>query len=115
MFTFAGNNIHNYMENTKATDVVRARTHFRTSDGSYFCYDHIEGVLGTIVSDGSRKGIFVRTDKTGAQLTRQFYKEERYSVPSDDRLYYPLSETEWNNRLATILTDVDRTLITMSL
>jgi len=103
------------MENSKAKDVLRARTLFKTSDGSYFFYDHIEGVLGTIVSDGARKGLFFRTDSTAATLARQFHREEYYGVPDTERLYFPMSEAEWNDRLCRMITDVERTLINISI
>jgi hypothetical protein len=95
------------MTNTEAVDVPKARTYFMASEGgSYFCYDHMEGVLATVITDGSRKGLFTRTDSTGAMLSRQFHREEMYGVPSYDRLYLPISEVEWHTRFNMALNDI---------
>jgi hypothetical protein len=98
------------METTQANGVITAKTRFRTSDGSYFCYDHIEGVLVTVIADGARKGIFTRTDSTASMLARQFHLEEMHNVPDESRLYFPLTERQFKQKLWTILNDVDNTL-----
>jgi hypothetical protein len=95
------------MSNTQAMDVPKAVSYFMASEGgSYFCYDHLEGVLITAISDGCRRGIFTRVDSTAAMLARQHHREMANGVPSHERLYEPLTELEFHEKFNRVLNTI---------
>ncbi len=111
MTIFVNNLFNLFMVNTQTNEALNAKTYFKGVDGeSYFCYDHIEGLLATVIMGGSRKGFFTRTDATAAALARQYHRELVNMVSENERVFSELTEHEWKSKLDFVLMDIQRTL-----
>jgi hypothetical protein len=75
---------------------MNTSTIFKLVEGNtYFHYDHLNGSMVSIVTDGCYSGIFTRCDSNCAVMARQFHKEEYHNVPLIYRDYVAVSNDEY--------------------
>jgi hypothetical protein len=71
-------------------------TFFKSHDSTqYFNYDHLSGIMLTIVQDGCHQGLFQRCDKNSLILVRQFSKEMTQGLDESVRTYHPSTVGEF--------------------
>jgi hypothetical protein len=71
-------------------------TFFKSHDSTqFFNYDHLSGIMLTIVQDGCHQGLFQRCDKNSLILVRQFSKEMTQGLDESVRTYHPSTVGEF--------------------
>ena len=75
---------------------MNTSTIFKLAEGNtYFHYDHLNGSMISIVTEGCYSGIFTRCDSNCAVMARQFHNEEYHNVPIMYRDYVAVSIDEY--------------------
>jgi hypothetical protein len=75
-------------------------TFFKSHDNTqFFNYDHLSGIMLTVVQDGCHQGFFKRCDKSSLVLVRQYSKEMQQGLHESVRTYHPSTEHEFNYEL----------------
>lgn len=71
-------------------------TLFKSHDNTqFFNYDHLSGIMLTIVQDGCHQGLFQRCDKNSLILVRQYSKEMQQGLHESVRTYHPSDVNEF--------------------
>ena len=75
---------------------MNASTIFKLAESNtYFHYDHLNGSMITIITDGCYTGIFTRCDNNCAAMARQFHNEEYHNVPIIYRDYVAVTTEDY--------------------